>query len=179
MKVILFLFTVQTVCFPLTMSGQGCKLLKNEIDDFTGEKILETHFIKAWGRFMPPEYINLGFANNGGEYSVKVYFQSGEIVDKSFISTDDKLLLKLENGGVIKTNAANNQQSRIERAGTTIIKSFTSEYRLTPEDVSKLKGGKIEKIRYTYNGEAIEKDYEVKGNKAKKLFDGFLCVLSD
>lgn len=154
-----------------------CDLAKNEVDAFTGEKVVETKLTPIFSKFLTAEYFSLALNKSGDIYKVITRYQSTGIVDKSQITESDQLLLKLNGtGGIITLQSNQDYPSTIESGFDVVVKSILSYYTISKSDFQKLQQYSLEKIRYTYDSGAKSFDFDVKPKNAKQLQADARCI---
>jgi len=146
--------------------GQKCKYVKNEIDEFTNEnnKITEAYLIS-----LNTVSSNMYFINKGGKFSTAIFYANGAVVEKLNIGLTDSLMIKLDDNSILKLPPV---KPIIHNEGDS---SIFPEYFLTKEQIAQLSKNKIVKVRFFFDGNALDYDIEIK--KAEKIMAAVNCVL--
>ncbi|GEM_PF-3121477 len=163
------------LAFATSNAQKDCNFYKNAADDFTGKQTVITKVYRAAGNFLAGEYFNLVLIREGEDFSVRITFQSGQIVDKSNIDSTDQLLLKLQND-VVSLHSRQSYKSQMMSIGDILIKALNSDYVVSKADFQKLVAQSIEKIRYTLDSGSRVFNFEVNPKNAAKILEGAACV---
>lgn len=152
--------------FSSTLFAQ--KIIKSEKDDFTGNNIVETDYVKFSDGFT----CSLRSVNN--THTLLVSFNCD---DKIYIMEEyAQFMLKLKNDSII---ILSNLQGAVAEhwsvtIGSTYISHFTlkTKYILSKENLQELKENKIIKVRFHTTDGYIEREVSDKNsNKLLKLFN--------
>lgn len=163
MRIIL---TISLLSVVFTLSAQ--KLVKDEVDEFTGNKVRKTSYEKL---VYPSKqmYVHMLFVD--GQYVLGMKSMLGGVYS---IGSDDLLYLKLGNNEVVKltpmesTVACKGCGSPSAISAANVYGTFV-QYKLSDEDVKLLESSPIVKVRCTYSKGMAEA--EVKGKRQTVVQD--------
>jgi hypothetical protein len=151
--------------------GQDCKYTKEKIDQFSGQRV---------------RYLDLSIRMNsvlqlkkdGNTYKLAMFITfTGEFNDSA--RTRDTMLLKLENGKVLKVTPLNSTSNvTTSKAGnqTYIHTHFIVNYKVDESFYKDLSSSPLVAVRFVMG--AIEYTIDVKGKKGKKAQEVAACLLN-
>lgn len=151
----IFPFLLILMLLPALSFAQNCEFSKNEIDDFTGNKVVVTTSkistqlgAKADIYFVCKE----GYRIRLWLSLTNVFYTSTDIAVKK----GEEMFLKLENGEVVKLSALNDYETKTFNMAGTIIHYVEPEYEISKEDLEKLKNGLLQKVRIVCSGKDLD-----------------------
>lgn len=183
MKKLLVIFYLLNMTFLLHAQ---CNLAKDEIDDFTREKVKESQPISVVKRFMPPYYITLTLIQEGEKFFIHAKYTGEEIVETTKVTDEDYLLLRLSNGEIIELISTKNNIAFQDRQSKLVTKitspnsetlyTISTKFKSKIEDFQALGNAKIEAVRISVNrGEKL--DFKVKARAVKKIQQSAKCFV--
>ena len=151
------------------LTGQKCKYVKNEIDDFTGERIAITDRERIATNIVTLVYVDMyGKTTNGVN---QLFFSSSVPFTEFSIDQGAEVLLKQEDGNIITLLVDEDMSSQVSGGLGASSNRGTFSVTISDELKSMFLRSPIEKIRIPF--ENAESDLELK----KKARGAFLRVL--
>lgn len=163
---------------------QTCKYERNEIDDFSENRIIESISVDLVSKFMEKNYIDVSILIEGDQSFLSLRYQLHQFTNEDYITETDDLYLKLGGGaGVLKVSPDNTYRARENKeyrgvAGSDFqIIELKSKYILDSEDLQKLAKFPVEKIKYSIRDKSDVYQYDIKSKIGSKLRDQAKCIL--
>lgn len=162
-----------TIIITLSASAQKCDYLKNEVDAFTGEKIVLTNFVNINKKFTSRHFFAHSFGFSSGFYFINLKLTGGG--QSLFISKGNKLLLKLNNDSILEFEASEAQKTEFNSINGASYSYIVPSYNLSKEQLTLIVNAGIKLIRMEtsenqYDSEVTEKDN-------KKIKQSINCIL--
>jgi len=172
MKKVFFILFLTNIAF-----AQNCKFLKNEIDAFSKEKVIETNSKSLTNEIS--QSLDVGFFYEKSPF-ISMDFTFQRQTDFN-VTSDKNVLFLLNNDEVISINIGNDIiPKRSSGLGVTYggITSYKMKLPITIENLNLIKDIGINKIRLQTN-EGFQ-EFEVKNkNKAQKIYDIIQCFIDE
>jgi hypothetical protein len=147
--------------------GQKCKYVKNEVDEFTKEntKITEAYLIDP----LSGVGANMYFTNKNGNYTLTIWYSNGKINENLNVGITDTLMLRLDDESILKLPPEKPVEFNERNNDVWPI------YLITKEQTEQLSIRKIAKVRFHFNGNAL--DYDISSKKSEKIMIAATCAL--
>lgn len=162
-----------TIIITLSANAQKCDYIKNEVDAFTGEKIVITNFVNINKKFTSRHFFAHSFGFSGGFYFISLKLTGGG--QSLFISKGNKLLLKLNNDSILEFEASEAQKTEFNSINGASYSYIVPSYNLSKEQLALIANTGIKLMRMEtsenqYDSEVTEKDN-------KKIKQSINCIL--
>lgn len=158
--------------FPAIVTGQ-CKYDKNEVDEFTGQTIIETKY-----KNVIPHTLGYGWAVELKAISKDDYkYLRAHISNKGYFSIDKGgyFKIKTDSGSIVELKFNNLDIADSRNYGDSQARSDAyANLLLTESDYHILKTEKIDKIRFLTNDGYVEK--EIKNRNKDEIIDLLKCI---
>jgi len=175
-----FLFCLSAIMVANVLFGQNCDFLRNEVDDMTGNKVIELEPEKIYKKMKTrgPEKIdvNLMKVNNSVVLYIDQYLQG----DAYSISEDDDVIMKFNDDSTLKLDNYNSEVADYKKLGLSGASTqwvVTYKIKLDESEINELTNKHIVKLR-TYSSEGFI-DFEVKDKFSKVLMNQISCINKD
>lgn len=162
-----------TIIITLSANAQKCDYIKNEVDAFTGEKIVITNFVNINKKFTSRHFFAHSFGFSGGFYFISLKLTGGG--QSLFISKGNKLLLKLNDDSILEFEASEAQKTEFNSINGASYSYIVPSYNLSKEQLALIANTGIKLMRMEtsenqYDSEVTEKDN-------KKIKQSINCIL--
>ncbi len=162
-----------TIIITLSANAQKCDYIKNEVDAFTGEKIVITNFVNINKKFTSRHFFAHSFGFSGGFYFINLKLTGGG--QSLFISKGNKLLLKLNDDSILEFEASEAQKTEFNSINGASYSYIVPSYNLSKEQLALIANTGIKLMRMEtsenqYDSEVTEKDN-------KKIKQSINCIL--
>lgn len=162
-----------TIIITLSANAQKCDYIKNEVDAFTGEKIVITNFVNINKKFTSRHFFAHSFGFSGGFYFISLKLTGGG--QSLFISKGNKLLLKLNDDSILEFEASEAQKTEFNSINGASYSYIVPSYNLSKEQLALIATTGIKLMRMEtsenqYDSEVTEKDN-------KKIKQSINCIL--
>lgn len=167
------LFAAIAIIITFSANAQKCDYLKNEIDAFTGEKIVVTNFVNINKKFTSKHFFAQSFGFSGGFYFLNLKLTGGG--QSLFISKGNKLLFKLNDDSLLEFEASEPQKTEFNSINGVSYSYIIPSYNVSKEQLEQIANTGIKLMRMEtsesqYDSEVTEKDN-------KKIKQSINCVL--
>lgn len=169
------LFAIIAIIITFSANAQKCDYLKNEVDAFTGEKIVITNFVNINKKFTSKHFFAHSFGFSGGFYFISIKLTGGG--ESLFISKGNKLLLKLNDDSILELEASEPQKTEFRSVNGASYSFIVPTYHILKEQLEQIANTGVKLIRMEtsenqYDSEVTEKD----NKKIKQSID---CLLKE
>lgn len=156
-------------------NAQKCDFLKNEVDQFTGEKMVITNFVNINKKFTSKYFFSHSFGLSGNFYFINIKLTGGG--QSLFISKGNKLSLKLKDDSILEFTASEHKKTEFSSINGVSYSYIVPSYNISKEQLEQISNTGIKLIRMETSESQYDSDVTEKDNK--KIKQSINCILKE
>lgn len=165
-----YLLLIALCSLTVLSKAQNCKFAKNEVDEFTGSKIVSTKPLRLPSGMFKVMVLELKRVND--QYFVVMSYAPAS----SIIPENGELMLKLEDSRIIKLTSTGIETPKTIATGGVVSSHVTGTYKISKAELTQIIGSPVAKARMYFVKDYSEIDISESGRK--KITDAINCILS-